>query len=79
MPAVALAGVLFYAIQAPRPDGDTVKALFLLPAVPAWALSFGFALDVLLARGRRAGLPVVALLAGCGLVSLAYATFATVS
>ena len=79
MPAVALAGVLFYAIQAPHPDGDTVKAMFLLPAVPAWALSFGFALEVLLARSRRVGAPVIVLLALCGLVSLAYATFATVS
>lgn len=79
MPAVALAGVLFYAIQAPHPDGDTVKAMFLLPAVPAWALSFGFALDVLLARSRRVGAPVVVLLALCGLVSLAYATFVAVS
>jgi hypothetical protein len=79
MPVAAVAAVLFYSTQAPHPDGDTVKALFLLPAVPAWALSFGFALDVLLARSRRVGWPLVLLLTACGLVSLAYATFATVS
>ncbi|HUP33385.1 MAG TPA: hypothetical protein VM184_10165 [Gaiellaceae bacterium] len=79
MPAAAVAAVLFYATQAPHPDGDTVKALFLLPAVPAWAISFGFALDVLLARNRSVGTPVAVLLAACGLVSLAYATFVTVS
>jgi len=79
LPAVALAGVFFYATQTLQPDGDTVKALFLLPAVPAWALSFGFAVDVLVARNRRVGAVVAAVLALCGVVSLVYATFATVS
>jgi hypothetical protein len=79
MPVAALAGVAFYATQLPAPDGDTVKAMFLLPAVPAWALSFGFAADVLLSRSRRVALPVLALLAACGAVSLVYATFASVS
>jgi hypothetical protein len=79
MPVAAVAAVLFYATQAPHPDGDTVKALFLLPAVPAWALSFGFALDVLLARSRVIGEPIAAALAACGVVSLAYAAFVTVS
>jgi hypothetical protein len=79
MPAVALAGVLFYATQAPHPDGDTVKAMFLLPAVPAWALAFGFALDVLVSRHPRVGAAVAAMLAACGLVSLSYATFVLVA
>jgi hypothetical protein len=78
MPPVALAGVLFYSTQAPHPDGDTVKAMFLLPAVPAWALSFGFALDVLYARSRRFGLAAL-LLVPLALVSLAYAIFTTIS
>jgi hypothetical protein len=79
MPPVALAGVLFYSTQAPHPDGDTVKSMFLLPAVPAWALSFGFALDVLYARSRRVGIAAVLLLVPFGFVSLAYAIFTTVS
>ena len=40
------------------PTGTPVKAMFLLTAVPAWAISFGFAADVLLAREparRRTG------------------------
>jgi hypothetical protein len=53
--------------------------MFMLPAVPFWALSFGFAADVLLSRSRRVALPVLALLAACGAVSLIYATFASVS
>jgi hypothetical protein len=79
MPLAALASVLFYARQAPHPDGDTVKAMFLLPAVPAWALAFGFAVDVLLRRSTRVGVPVLAVLTACAFVSVVYATFASIS
>ena len=56
-----------------------MKALFLLPAVPFWALSFGFAVDVLVERSRRFGLVVLAILAACLLVSLSFGTYAFVS
>ncbi len=78
-PLVGLAAVVYYATRSYRSDGDTVKALFLLPAVPFWALSFGFAVDVLVERSRRLGFVVLPILALCLLVSLAYATFAVVS
>ena len=52
----------------------------MLPAVPFWALSFGFAVDVLVERSRRVAS------ASCSrsspsawLVSLSFATFAFVS
>jgi hypothetical protein len=53
--------------------------MFMLPAAPFWALSFGFCVDVLVARSRRVAVPVLAVLGLCGLVSLSYATFAFVS
>jgi hypothetical protein len=46
LPLVALASLVLYAWRYPSLDGDTVKALFLLPAAPAFALAFGFAVDV---------------------------------
>jgi hypothetical protein len=79
MPVVALAGSLYYALIGPTSDGDTVKAMFLLTAVPAWALSFGFAIDVLAGRSRRLALAAAVILACCAAVSVAYATFAFVS
>ena len=79
LPLVGLAGVLYYAIALPSADGDTVKAMFCLTAVPAWAISFGFAADVLLGRSRRVAIPVLAVLALCGLVALSFATYASVS
>jgi hypothetical protein len=78
-PLVALAAVAYYASRSFRADGDTVKALFLLPAVPLWALSFGFAVDVLTKRHRRVGWAVLALMGVCLLVSLSYGTFAVVA
>jgi 4-amino-4-deoxy-L-arabinose transferase-like glycosyltransferase len=79
MPAAALAGTLYYATRRVLVDGDTIKAMFLLTAIPAWAISFGFAVDVLVERSRRLGLAVLAVLIPCLAVSLAYATFAFVS
>jgi hypothetical protein len=78
-PLLGLAAVLYYATRGANPDGDIVKAMFLLPAVPFWALSFGFAVDVLRARSRRIAVAVAAVLAGCGLVCLAFSTFPLVS
>jgi hypothetical protein len=79
MPFVSLAGSLYYAVQQPSTDGDTVKAMFLLTAVPAWSLSFGFAADALLVRSRDVAGPVLAMFAVCGLVALHFATYAFVS
>ena len=79
VPLVGLAAVVYYSTRSYRPDGDTVKALFLLPAVPFWALSFGFAVDVLVERSRRLGLVVGATLALCLLVSLSFGIYAFVS
>ncbi len=79
MPLVGLAGALYYALSGQSADGDTVKAMFLLTAVPAWAISFGFAADVLAARSRRVATIAFVLLGVCAVVSLSFATFASVS
>jgi hypothetical protein len=78
-PLAAVAAVAYYASRSLRPDGDTVKALFLLPAVPFWALSFGFAVDVLTQRSRRVGTAVCAVCVICLLVSLTFGVFPLVS
>ncbi len=79
VPLAGLAAVLYYATRGSNSDGDLVKAMFMLPAVPFWALSFGFCVEALYERSRRFALPVLGVLALCGLVSLSYATFAFVS
>jgi len=79
MPIAGLAGTLYYATRGVAGDGDTIKAMFLLTAVPVWAISFGFTVDVLFERSRSVGLSVLAVAASCCAVSLAYSTFAFVS
>ena len=72
MPLVALAGTLYYAFSYPTVDADTVKALYLLPAVPAFAVCFGFAVETLWRRSRWLGIAIVVPLAAGLLVSLAF-------
>jgi hypothetical protein len=78
-PAAGLAAVLFYVTRGFSPDGDTVKAMFMLPAAPLWAVCFGFAADALFSRSRPVAVPILGALGVCGLVALSFATFASVS
>ena len=72
MPLVALAGTLYYARSYPSLDGDTVKALFLLPALPTLAACFGFAVETLGRRSRATAIVLAGLLTLCLAVSLAF-------
>ena len=44
--------MLYFTVSYPTPDGDVVKATYMLTTVPAWALCFGYGLD---SRARAAG------------------------
>jgi hypothetical protein len=72
MPLVALAGTLYYAHAYPTVDGDTVKALFILPAVPAFAMCFGFAVETMGRRSRLLAVVLAVPLTVCLVVSLAF-------
>ncbi len=72
MPLAALAGTMYYAHSYPTVDGDTVKALFVLPALPALALCFGFTLDVIGRASRWVALALAVPLIACGLVALSF-------
>ena len=72
MPLAALAGVFYYASHYVSPDGDTMKGMFLLPAIPCFAIAFGLAVDGIRARSPRLGWALIAILVVCGVVSLAF-------
>jgi hypothetical protein len=75
LPLAGLAGLLYFTVSYPTPDGDTIKGLYMLTALPAWALAFGFSLDQAL-TSRRVG-AILALLVGAGaVVSLPFAVYA---
>jgi len=72
LPLAVLLASLLYAVRSPAADRDTVKALFLLTGVPAVALCFGAAVDVLWHRARPALLVLAPVLVVCGAISLAF-------
>jgi 4-amino-4-deoxy-L-arabinose transferase-like glycosyltransferase len=69
MPAAALAGMLYYGARSYEAEVDFVKGMFALPAVPFWAVSFGFALDAVWHRAPRALALVTAFLCGGALLA----------
>ena len=66
LPLLAVGSLALYAWRYPAADGDTVKGLFLLPAAPAFAVAFGFAVDV-----ARTTLPRIVTLGGATLLAAA--------
>ena len=61
LPGLGLLGYLYFTVAYPTPDGDVLKASYMLATTGAWALAFGYALE---------RLPVPAWLAGVGLLGL---------
>jgi hypothetical protein len=72
LPGAALLGMLYYAARTTSADVDTVKGVFGLTAVPAWAACLGFAADAVWTRSRRVGIGLGAILAVSGLACLEY-------
>ena len=60
-PIAAVASILFLSVAYPSSDGDTIKGTYALPAAPALAVCFGFAVDAL-SRQRVLGFVLAALL-----------------
>jgi hypothetical protein len=52
LPGLAILGYLYFTVSYPTPDGDVLKASYMLTAAPAWALAFGYGLDRLPSRFR---------------------------
>jgi hypothetical protein len=70
-PLAAVASVLYLAVAYPTSDGDTIKGTYALAAAPAFALCFGFAVDVL-ARHRIVGVVLGVVLAATALALLPF-------
>ena len=54
-PGLGHLGYLYFTVSYPTPDGDVLKASYMLTTAPAWALAFGYAFDWLAGRGRPCG------------------------
>jgi hypothetical protein len=74
LPLAGLAGMLYFGMAYPTPDGDVIKAQYMLTTAPAWALAFGLAVDRLWSV-RRARVPLAAVLVALGLVSWSFTLY----
>jgi hypothetical protein len=72
LPGLGLLGYLYFTVSYPTPDGDVLKASYMLTTAPAWALAFGYALDRLPGRIRAF---VAGLLAASALVALPFLVY----
>jgi len=72
LPLAALAGYLYFTVGYPTPDGDTIKAVYLLASLGGWALCFAAAAAWAAGRAPRLVGPLLALLALVDLPFLVY-------
>ena len=72
LPPLGILGYLYFTVSFPTPDGDVLKATYMLSTTGAWALAFGYALDHL--RGR-AWTVVAVLLAVCAVAELPFLVY----
>ncbi len=68
LPLAGIVGMLYFTVSYPTPDGDVIKATYMLTTVPAWAICFGYGLDGILLRRPRL-LPVLVVLLGLAALS----------
>jgi hypothetical protein len=72
LPLLGLAGYLYFAIRYWTPDGDLLKATYMLTTAAGWAIGFGFALDRLRGRAWQVTVALLALIALAELPFLFY-------
>ena len=69
LPGLGILGYLYFTISFPTPDGDVLKASYMLTTAPAWAVAFGYAVERLPGRLRLA---VASILGVSALASLPF-------
>jgi 4-amino-4-deoxy-L-arabinose transferase-like glycosyltransferase len=74
LPLAGIAGMLYFTVSYPTPDGDVIKAQYMLTTAPAWALAFALAVDRL-ARRRAAAVALALVLCPAALVSWAFTLY----
>ena len=72
LPGLGILGYLYFTVNYPTPDGDVLKASYMLTTAPAWALAFGYALDRLPGRAR---VVAAGILAASALVAIPFLVY----
>ena len=74
VPLVAFAIYVAVTAKYPNPEGDTLKATYLLLSAPCWALAFGFAVDRL-SRRRSLAIALALVLVVSALIDLRFVVY----
>lgn len=74
LPLLGLLGFLYFTVSYPVPDGDVLKATYMLTTAPGWALAFGFAVGSL-ARNLWVRLAFTLVLVGSAVLDLGFVIF----
>lgn len=74
LPGLTLLAFLAYTARDLAPDGDVIKATYMLITAPMWALAFGYAVDRIAAR-RALAVPLAVLLVAAALVDLRFVVY----
>ncbi len=72
LPLLGLSAYLYFAVRYWTPDGDLLKATYMLTTAAGWALAFGYALDRLPGRAFKVTVALLGLLALAELPFLFY-------
>jgi len=75
LPGLGILGYLYFTASYPTPDGDVLKASYMLTTAPAWALAFGYAFDWIAARGGFVRAALVVLTVGSALLSIPFLVY----
>jgi hypothetical protein len=72
LPGLGILGYLYFTVSYPTPDGDVLKASYMLTTAPGWALGFGLACDRIASRGRGWAIALGIVLVTIALLSLPF-------
>jgi hypothetical protein len=75
LPGLGILGYLYFTVSYPTPDGDVLKASYMLTTAPAWALAFGYAFEWGAGRGRLVRAALLVALVGSALLSIPYLVY----
>jgi hypothetical protein len=75
LPGLGILGYLYFTVSYPTPDGDVLKANYMLSTATAWAAGFGVAFEWVAARGRLVRAALLVLLVGSAILSIPYVVY----
>jgi hypothetical protein len=76
LPLIGIVGFLYFTVSYPTPDGDVLKASYMLTTAPCWALAFGWAFAQI-TRNRLVLWSLSLFLIGCVVTDLGFLIYGT--